>query len=59
MVRARLYIGVVILSLAALLMGACASESGLAIKDAANAQDAALTYLLECESQNAPGAGIS
>ena len=59
MFRGKLYLGIVILSAVALVMGGCVSESGLAIKDAANARDAALTYLLERESQNAPGAGIS
>lgn len=74
MIRARLYIGVVILSLAALLMGACTSEpsppSGevssppapaptvLKVSDATEARDVTLTYLRECEPQNAPGPEI-
>jgi len=62
MVRAKLYIGVAILSLAALLMGACISQPSptpdLEISNASEAQDAALTYLREHYAQNAPSADI-
>ena len=62
MVRAKLYIGVAILSLAALLMGACASQPSptpdLEVSDATEARDAALAYLREHESKNAPSAEI-
>ena len=56
--RARLYIGIMILSLAALLMAACTGESSLAIKGVAEARNAALAYLHEYEAQNAPNQGI-
>ena len=74
MVGARFYIGVVILSLAALLMGACTSEpsppsgevspppapapTDLKVRDATEARDVVLNYLREHEPQNAPSAGI-
>ena len=40
MSKLKLHFGVVALVLVALLMGACASESGLAIKGAIDARDA-------------------
>jgi len=53
----------VTLSLVALLAGACAVEpsppSDLEVTDAAEARDAALTFLGEKEPENAPGAGIT
>jgi hypothetical protein len=62
MVRAKLYVGLVILIFAALVAGACGSESSttpdLEVRDAADARDAGLTYLREHEAQNAPSAGI-
>lgn len=58
MFRARFYWVVVVLGLVALLMGACARETGLAVKSAAEAKEAALTYLRGHEPENAPGAGI-
>lgn len=58
MPRAKLYLGVVILSLVALLMTACASEAVSAVENAADARDTALTYLQKHEAQNAPSAGI-
>ena len=58
MLRAKSYIGVIILSILALLLGSCASEPPLAIENATDARDAALAYLRESEGQNAPGPGI-
>ncbi len=71
MVRAKLYWVMAILGLVALLTGACAREpsppsgevsptppTDLEIKDAAEARDAALTYLRDREPQNAPSADI-
>ena len=58
MVRAKYYVVMAVLGLVALLMGACAGESGLAVKGAADARDAAVTYLRERQAQNAPSADI-
>ena len=62
MVRTRLYIGVVILSLAALLAGACNSQPsltpGLEIRNAAEARDTAITYLRTHVGEDAPAADI-
>ncbi len=57
MIKAKSYIGVIILSVLALLLGSCASPV-LAIESAADARDAALAYLRESEGENAPGPGI-
>jgi len=57
MIKAKCYIGVIILSVLALLLGSCASPV-LAIENAADARDAALAYLRESEGENAPGPGI-
>jgi len=76
MIKAKLYLVMLMLGLVVLLIGACASEpsppSGevsppptpppieeLAVKDAAEARDAALTYLREYYAQDAPGADIA
>jgi len=58
MTRAKSCLGVVVLSLAALLMGGCASDSVSPVETAADARDAAIAYLQEHEPQNAPGKGI-
>jgi len=56
--RGKLYLGIVILSAVALVMGGCGSESGSKIEGAKDARDAALNYLREHEPQDAPSAGI-
>jgi len=56
--RGKLYMGIVILSAVALVMGGCVSESGSEIEGAEEARDAALTYLQEHEPQNAPSTDI-
>ena len=58
MFRGKLYMGIVILSAVALVMGGCVSESGSEIEGAEEARDAALTYLQEHEPQNAPSTDI-
>jgi hypothetical protein len=58
MPKAKLYLLTVILSLVALLAGACASEPALTVKNADDARNAALAYLREHEPQNAPSAEI-
>lgn len=58
MFRGKLYMGIVILSAVALVMGGCVSESGSEIEGAEEARDAALTYLQEHEPQNATSTGI-
>ena len=58
MFRGKLYLGIVILSAVALVMGGCGSESGSEIEGAKDARDAVLTYLQEREAQNAPSADI-
>ena len=58
MFRGKLYLGIVILSAVALVMGGCVSESGSEIEGAKDARDAVLTYLQEREAQNAPSADI-
>jgi len=58
MVKAKSYIGVIVLSVLALLLGSCVSESPLAVENAADACDAALAYLRESEGQNAPSPDI-
>jgi len=62
MFRAKLYIGVVILILAALLAGACTSQPSpapdLEVRDAAEALGAAITYLRAHVGENAPAADI-
>jgi len=62
MLRPRFYVMMVMLCLAALLMGACASQPSptpdLEVSDATDARDAALVYLREHEGQNAPNATI-
>ena len=62
MFRAKLYIGVVILILAALLAGACTSQPSpapdLEVRDAAAALGAAITYLRAHVGENAPAADI-
>ena len=73
--KAKFYLAVMILTSLVLLMGACKGESGpspeeespsgpnqtpdIQISSATEARNAALAYLLEHESQNAPGAGLS
>ena len=62
MVRAKLYIGVVIMSLVALLAGACTSKPSpapnLEVRDAAEARDAAIIYLQANAGKNAPAGNI-
>lgn len=65
MVKNRFYVLIVMLSLATLLLTACSSETDstpapdLQVSNAADARDAAITYLQKHEPQNAPGVGIS
>ena len=67
--KKRFYGVIAVLGMVALLMGACASETGtetddgttpdgLAVINATQARDAALDYLFEKEPQNAPDADI-
>ena len=74
MVKTKFYVVITMLSLVALLVGACGSEpsppsgevsplpapppTDLKVRDTAEARDTVLTYLREHESQNAPSAGI-
>lgn len=58
MLKAKRYIGIIVLSVLALLLGSCTGESPLAIENATDARDAALAYLRESEDENAPSAGI-
>ena len=62
MARVKLYFGVVILSLLALLTGACAAQQGptpdLIVRDAAGARDVAITYLQKQAGENAPATDI-
>jgi len=56
--KAKWYIVIIVLSVLALLLGSCVSESPLVIENAAQARDAALAYLRESDGENAPSAGI-
>jgi len=56
--KGKSYLGIVILSAVALIMGGCVSESGSKIEGAEDARDAALAYLQEHEPQDAPSADI-
>ena len=62
MVRTKLYIGVIILSLAALLAGACTSQPSLPpgseVRNAAEARDTAIAYLRTYVVEDAPAADI-
>ena len=62
MARVKLYFGVVIFSLLALLTGACADQLGptpdLIVRDAAGARDVAITYLQKQVGENAPATDI-
>ena len=58
MLKAKWYIGIIVLSVLALLLGSCTSESPLVIENATDARDAAFAYLRESEGENAPSAGI-
>jgi hypothetical protein len=58
MFRGKLYMGIVILSAVALVVGGCVSESGSEIEGAEDSRDAVLTYLQEHEPQNAPSTDI-
>jgi len=61
-IKGKLFVTMVILSLMALLAGACAEPApapDLEINNAAEARDAALAYLREHETQNAPDASIT
>jgi len=73
-IRTKFYTAIVLLSLIALLVGACSGEpspapgevsstpglpiTDLKVRDATEARDVALAYLQEHEPQNAPSAGI-
>ena len=69
--KAKLFLVMAMLGLVALLVGACADKPApsseevgpvphidLKIRSAAEARDAALTYLRECEAQNVPSEDI-
>lgn len=64
MVKSKLFLVAATLSLAALLISACTSQPSptptteLEVRHAADARDAALAYLRENESENAPSADI-
>ena len=58
MLKAKWYIGVISLSVLALLLGSCVSESPLAVENAACARDVALAYLRDSEGENTPSADI-
>ena len=54
--KARACLVMAVLGLVALSVGVYASASGLAVKDAADARDTALTYLWEHDAQDVPSA---
>ncbi len=62
MVKVKLYLVIVTLSLVALLVGACTGQPGptpeLEVRDAAEARDTAISYLRAHVGENAPAADI-